>query len=55
MAIIEPNETIKAWYKFALETVKMHRLIGGHRNDRARHAQLLDSAHFWLDQLRGLE
>lgn len=55
MAVIEPNETIKAWYKLALGTVKLHRLMGGHRINRARHAQLLDSAHFWLDQLKGLE
>lgn len=55
MIVIDSKETIKAWYKFALETVKLHRSVGGHRNNRAFHAQLLDDAHFWLGQLRGLE
>lgn len=55
MAIIGPNETIMAWYKFALETVKLHRFAGGHRNNRANHAELLNSAHFWLEQLKGIE
>ena len=52
MTVLDTKKTMKAWYKFALDTVKMHRFVGGHRNNRAYHAELLNSAHYWLTQLQ---
>lgn len=54
MAIFESKKTLKALYKFGLETVKLHRFAGGHRINPAYHAELLDDAHFWLEQLKSL-
>lgn len=43
------DSTWKWWYRFALETAKIARTKCAHRTTRAQMAELLNSAHWWLE------
>lgn len=55
MIELNSRKTFKVWYKFGLETVKLHRFKGGHKLNPALHAELLNSAHYWLEQLKRIQ